>query len=162
VGLFDAYEAVGRITTGVQSGTGTENVGASKHSISGGESIISQPKRDEGTDRAKSPKHEPVIKQKPKRHTNGKLAAQLKTDVNSALKANIVAMETAINRMNKTAARVTDYEKDLKTTLDKRIKAYKGSINQLFKLDSWREMLFFVGTATSILTPIVLIINNFF
>ena len=69
VGLFDAYEAVSRITTGVQSGTGTENVGASKHSISGGESIISQPKRDEGTDRAKSPKHEPVIKQKPKRHT---------------------------------------------------------------------------------------------
>ena len=94
--------------------------------------------------------------------TNGKLATQLKIDVTSALKANLVAMEMAINRMNETAARVTDYEKDLKTTLDKRIKAYKGSINQLFKLDSWREMFFFVGTATSILTPIVLIINRFF
>jgi len=94
--------------------------------------------------------------------TNGKLAAQLKVDIDIALKANLVAMETAINRMNETATRVTDYEKDLKSTLDKRIKAYKGSVNQLFKIDSWREMFFFVGTATSILTPIVLIINRFF
>jgi len=72
-------EAVSRITTGVQSGDEPENGGASKHIISDRENVISQPKRDEGTDRTKrqepskpatkSPKHDPVIQQKPKRRS---------------------------------------------------------------------------------------------
>ena len=94
-------------------------------------------------------------------HTNGKLAAQLKTEVSTAIKANIQAMENTVKSMEQTVASVTGYEKELKITLDKRIKAYNASIRQLFKLDDWRDLFFWAGTAGGILTPIVLIISHF-
>jgi len=86
----------------------------------------------------------------------------VKADTAVALKAHIQAMDNTVRRMEQTSASVTGYEKELKTTLDKRVKAYKSSINQLFKLDGWRDMLFWAGLAGGILTPIILIINRFF
>jgi len=69
-------------------------------------------------------------------------------------------MEAATTRMEQTAANVTSFEGELKTTLDKRVKSYRESINQLFQIDGWREAFFFLGTAGGILTPIVLILSH--
>jgi hypothetical protein len=94
-------------------------------------------------------------------HTHGKLAKQLKNDVDVAINANIEALENNVTKMETAADRVTAYEKDLKASLDKRIKSYRESIHQLFKLNDWREMLFWLGMAGAILTPITLLLNWF-
>jgi len=78
-----------------------------------------------------------------------------------ALHGNIDAMENTVIRINATAAKVTDYEKDLKTTLDKRIKAYRESINKMFNLDGWRELLFWGGMVSNIFTLLLLLITIF-
>ena len=93
--------------------------------------------------------------------TSVKLTAQVKKDVDAAMKANIQAIDKTVQRMEQTAAKVTDFENKLKSNLDKRIKAYNYSIQRLFKLNGWRELLFWAGMAGGILTPIVLIIGYF-
>ena len=94
-------------------------------------------------------------------HTSDELATELKKDVDNAIKANIQAMETTIKRMERTASNVTNFEKELKTTLAKRINSYNSSINKLFRLDDWRQIVFWAGMAGGILTPIVLILCYF-
>jgi soluble cytochrome b562 len=93
-------------------------------------------------------------------HTNGKLSAQLNAEVSAAITDSVQAMNKAAKRMEQTAANVTDYEKELKITLDKRIKSYKSSIDRLCQIIGWRELLFLLGTAGGIITPIVLILNH--
>ena len=92
-------------------------------------------------------------------HTSGELVAELKKDVDNAIKSNIQAMENTIKRMERTASNVTNFEKELKTTLAKRINIYNSSINKLFKLDDWRQIVFWAGMTGGILTPIVLILG---
>ncbi|MCL1842457.1 MAG: hypothetical protein FWF79_01455 [Defluviitaleaceae bacterium] len=102
-----------------------------------------------------------------------KLIAQIKADTVIALQANMTAMNEAVQShiatmntayasITKTAEKVTNYDTKLKTSLDKRIKSYNESIQRLFKLDDWREMLFLAGMAGAILTPLALIINWLF
>jgi len=94
-------------------------------------------------------------------HTSDKFTAQLKEDVDVAMKANMQSMESTVKNMEQTSAKVTSFEKELKTTLVKRISAYNSSINKLFKLDDWRQLVFWAGMAGGILTPIVLIADYF-
>jgi len=89
--------------------------------------------------------------------TSDKLVAH----VDVAIKANIQAMESTVKNMEQTSAKVTSFEKELKTTLVKRINAYNSSINKLFKLDDWRRLVFWAGIGGGILTPIVLILGYF-
>jgi len=70
-------------------------------------------------------------------------------------------MEDTVKHMEQTSAKVTTFEKELKTMLIKRINAYNSSINKLFKLDGWRHMVFWTGIVGGILTPILLIASYF-
>jgi len=63
--------------------------------------------------------------------------------------------------MERTSSKVTRFEKELKTTLVKRINAYNSSINKPFKLDDWLQLVFWTGIGGGILTPIVLILGYF-
>ena len=91
--------------------------------------------------------------------TSDKLLAQVKSDVDIVIKANIKALNTATSQMEHTIANVTNYEGKLKTNLDKRIKAYDSSIKKLYQLNDGRELFFWVGMLGSIITPIVLLLN---
>ena len=92
-------------------------------------------------------------------HTSDRLLAQLKADVDTAIKVNIKALNTATSQMEQTTANVSSYEGKLKTNLDKRIKAYDSSIKKLYQLNDGREWFFWMGMLGSIITPIVLILN---
>jgi len=94
-------------------------------------------------------------------HTSDKLTAHIKNDVDAAMKANIQSMDKAVQRMEHSAANVTVFEGKLKSGLDKHIKAYNASIQRLFKLNSWRELLFWAGIAGGILTPVIMLISIF-
>ena len=91
--------------------------------------------------------------------TSDRLIEQVTADVDTAIKANIKALNNATARMEQTADRVTNFEGQLKTTLDKRVKAYDSSIKNLFQLNDKRELFFWLGMGGAILTPIVLIIS---
>jgi hypothetical protein len=90
-----------------------------------------------------------------------KLIALLKADTDTALKANVKAMEANVNNMTRATDIVMKYNTKLKNILDKRIKEYNSSVNQLFVLDGWRQKVFWAGIAGGILTPIFLIISHF-
>ena len=94
-------------------------------------------------------------------HMSDELTAHVKKDVDTAMKANIQAMDKAVQRMERSADSVTIFESKLKSGLDKRVKAYNASIQRLFKLNSWRELIFWAGMAGGILTPIILLIIRF-
>ena len=94
-------------------------------------------------------------------NTSDNLTAHIKKDVDAAMKANIQSMDKTVQRMEHYTANVAVFEDKLKSSLDKRIKAYNASIHRLFKLNGWRELLFWAGMAGGILTPILLIINRF-
>ena len=101
-----------------------------------------------------------------------KLIAQVAADTQIALEANAESMNTIIKAMKTASAGVTDnvekfnanltdkYKKS-KTVLDNRAKAYHESMQNLFKVDGWRQVFFWVGLLASILTPIILIIGHF-
>jgi len=91
-------------------------------------------------------------------HTSDKLIAQVKADIDKVLKSNIQAMENTVKHMEQTFTRVSKFERELKTTLIKRINAYNSSTSKLFKLDGWRHIVFWTGIAGGILTPIELIV----
>ena len=93
--------------------------------------------------------------------TSDKLTAQVKKDVDTAMKTNVLAMQKTVQRMEQTATNVTIFEGKLKNNLDKRINAYNSSIQRLFKLNGWRNLFFWTGMVGGILTPIVLIISKF-
>ena len=101
-----------------------------------------------------------------------KLIAQVAADTQTALEANAEAMTVIIKTMESALAGVTisvkDFNKNLndtfkksKTILDSRAKAYYTAMQNLFKVDGWRQVFFWVGLTASILTPIVLIIGHF-
>ena len=101
-----------------------------------------------------------------------KLIAQVTADTQIALEANAEAMNTIIKAMETASAEVTvsvkDFSKNLndtfkksKTILDSRVKAYHTVMQNLFKVDGWRQVFFWVGLSASILTPIVLIVGYF-
>ena len=93
-------------------------------------------------------------------------------DTQIALEANTEAMTVIIKEMKTVSAGVTvsvkDFNKNLtaaykksKTILDNRAKAYHSSMDNLFKVDGWRQVVFWLGICGGILTPIVLIIGHF-
>jgi hypothetical protein len=77
----------------------------------------------------------------------------------------IKAMETAsagvTDNVEKFNANLSDKYKKSKTVLDNRAKAYHESMQNLFKVDGWRQMFFWLGISGGILTPIILIIGHF-
>ena len=101
-----------------------------------------------------------------------KLIAQVTADTQTALEANAEAMNAIIKAMKTASAGVTNdiekfntnltkkYEKS-KAVLDNRAKAYHTSMQNLFKVDGWRQVIFWVGLWAAILTPIMLIISHF-
>ena len=101
-----------------------------------------------------------------------KLIAQVTADTQTALEANAEAMNAIIRAMKTASAGITNdiekfntnltkkYEKS-KTVLDNRTKAYHESMLNLFKVDGWRQVVFWLGICGGILTPIVLIISHF-
>ena len=104
--------------------------------------------------------------------TRDSLISQVVADTQIALEANAETMNDIIKAMETTSTGVTvsvkDFNKNLnntfrksKTILDNRAKAYHSSMQNLFKVDGWRQTLFWVGLLASILTPIVLIIGKF-
>jgi hypothetical protein len=86
------------------------------------------------------------------------LTAQVKADTDKALKSNIKALADTENEIKKAVSRITAYDKDLRTLLNKRTKDYQTSINRLFEVDGWRQKMFWAGVIGSIATPIALII----
>ena len=95
-------------------------------------------------------------------HTSDKLITQVKSDTENALQATITAITTTESDIKKAAERIKNYDKSLKTTLDNRINTYRKSINELFKLDDFRQKFFWAGMIGGILTPILLIIGMIF
>jgi len=104
--------------------------------------------------------------------TEDSLIAQVAADTQIALAANTDAMNAIIKAMETASAGVTvsvkDFNKNLndtfkksKTILDSRAKAYHTAMQNLFKVDGWRQAVFWLGIAGGILTPIVLIIGRF-
>jgi len=77
----------------------------------------------------------------------------------------IKTMETAhkgvIDNVNIFNKNLNDTFKKSKTILDNRAKAYHTSMQNLFKVDGWRQAFFGIGLLSSILTSIVLIIGHF-
>jgi len=78
-----------------------------------------------------------------------------------AVQGHIVTMDTAYAKIEQASTKMTDYDKKLRTKLDSNVKIYNESIRRLFKLDGWRDLLFWLGTTGGIVTPIVLIIGHF-
>jgi hypothetical protein len=104
--------------------------------------------------------------------TTDKLIAQIIADTQIALEANAETMTAIIKAMETASAGVTDnvkaFNKNLndtfkksKTVLDSRAKAYHTSMQNLFKVDGWRQVFFWLGIGGGILTPIVLIVGYF-
>ena len=102
--------------------------------------------------------------------TTDKLIAHVIADTQIALESNAEAMNAIIKTMETASAGVTvsikAFNKNLndtfrksKTVLDNRAKLYHSAMERLFKVDGWRQILFWVGLLASILTPIVLIIG---
>ena len=103
--------------------------------------------------------------------TTDRLIAKVAADTQTALEANAEAMNAIIKAMETASAGVTDnveqfnanltdkYKKS-KTVLDNRAKAYHESMRNLFKVDGWRQVVFWVGLWAAILTPIMLIVSH--
>ena len=104
--------------------------------------------------------------------TRDSLIAKVAADTQIALEANAEAMNAIIKAMETASAGVTDdvekfntnltdkYKKS-KTVLDSRAKAYHTAMQNLFKVDGWRQVAFWFGIGGGIFTPIVLIIGHF-
>ena len=101
-----------------------------------------------------------------------KLIAQVSADAKTAFNANCDTMTNIIKTMETASAGVTgmveDFNKNLNATykkskaiLDNRAKAYHSAMDNLFKVDGWRQVVFWLGICGGILTPIVLIIGHF-
>jgi len=101
-----------------------------------------------------------------------KLIAQVSANAKTAFNANCDTMTNIIKTMETASAGVTgmveDFNKNLtaaykksKTILDNRAKAYHSSMDNLFKVDGWRQVFFWLGICGGILTPIVLIVGHF-
>jgi len=104
--------------------------------------------------------------------TTDKIITQVIADTQIALEANSKSMTAILKAMETASAGVTDnvkaFNKNLsdtfkksRTILDNRAKAYHTSMQNLFKVDGWRQILFWVGLLASIFTPIVLILSRF-
>ena len=104
--------------------------------------------------------------------TRDSLIAQVAADTQIALEANAEAMNAIIKAMETASAGVTndvekfnanliDKYKKSKTVLDNRAKAYHESMQTLFAVDGWRQVVFWLGIGGGILTPIVLSIGHF-
>ena len=104
--------------------------------------------------------------------TKDSLIAQITADTQIALEANTETITAIIKAMETASAGFTDnikaFNKNLnetfkksKTILDNRAKSYHTSMQNLFKVDGWRQVVFWLGIAGGILTPIVLIIGHF-
>ena len=100
------------------------------------------------------------------------LITQVSADTKTALEANADTMLGIIETMKIAQKGVSDSVKDFtknlneifkksKTILDNRAKLYHSTMERLFKIDGWRQILFWVGLFASILTPIILILNHF-
>ena len=105
--------------------------------------------------------------------TTDKIIAHVKSDTDTALKANREAMTAIIKSMETTAENVLSNVKKLnknlsetfkksKTVLDNRANAYHSSMARLFELDGWRKKIFWAGICASIATPLVLILRLIF
>ena len=104
--------------------------------------------------------------------TTDKIITQVIVDTQIALEANAESMNAIIKAMETASAGVTvsikDFNKNLNDTfkksriiLDNRVKAYHTSMQNLFKVDGWRQVFFWLGICGGILTPIVLIVGWF-
>jgi hypothetical protein len=101
-----------------------------------------------------------------------KIIAQVSVDAKSAFNANCDTMTNIIKTMEIASTGVTDMVEDFnknlnaaykksKTILDNRAKGYHSAMDNLFKVDGWRQMFFWLGICGGILTPIVLIVGRF-
>ena len=101
-----------------------------------------------------------------------KLIEQVSADAKTAFNANCDTMNNIIKTMETASAgvkvMVEDFNKNLnaaykksKTILDNRAKAYHSAMDNLFKVDGWRQVVFWLGICGGILTPIVLIVGHF-
>ena len=81
------------------------------------------------------------------------------------MNAIIKAMETAsagvMSNVEKFNANLTKKYEKSRTILDNRTKAYYTAMQNLFKVDGWRQVFFWLEIGGGILTPIVLIIGRF-
>ena len=102
-------------------------------------------------------------------HLADKIITHVSADAKTALEANNDMITSIISKMEEASKGVTgmvdDFNKNLnatykksKTILDNRVKGYHSSIANLFKLDGWRQVFFWLGMYGSIITPILLII----
>ena len=74
-----------------------------------------------------------------------------------AVKSHIKSINTAYTKMDTANTSVINYDKRLKTLLDKRLERSKVSINKIFEIDGLKRFFFWAGLVCSILTPIVLV-----
>ena len=81
--------------------------------------------------------------------------------IESAIQGHITAIDNAHAKMKQSNTKVADYDRGLKTKLDKGTKAYDNSIKRLFQLDDRRKIVFWWGLISSIATPIVFLLNLF-
>jgi hypothetical protein len=101
-----------------------------------------------------------------------KMVLQVKVDSQIALEANNDTMNSIIGSMKKASKEVHEmvigFNKNLnatykksKTILDGRAKGYHTAMAHLFKVDGWRQGVFWFVLWGSIATPIVLVIIMF-
>ena len=101
-----------------------------------------------------------------------KLIAQVSADTKTAFNSSYDTMNNIIKTMEIASNGVTDMVEDFnknlnaaykksKTILDNRAKSYHSAMDNLFKVDGWRQIAFWLGICGGILTPIVLIVGHF-
>jgi len=78
--------------------------------------------------------------------------------MDKAVKDHIKSINTAYTKMDTANTSVINYDKRLKTLLDKRLERSKESISKMFEVDGLKRFLFWLGLVCSILTPIVLVV----
>jgi IS1 family transposase len=99
-----------------------------------------------------------------------KLITQIKTDTVTALSEQraiaydsmqdyITATNIVVRQMNETAEMVNGYDEKIKTSLDKRVRAYNSSIKELFALNRKEKLFFFFGILGGIATPTILFLR---
>ena len=102
-----------------------------------------------------------------------KLIAQVKEDARAALEANCNTMSAIIETMKIASDGVNDMVEDFnknlnatykksKSILDNRANGYHLSMAKLFKVDGWRQVVFWMGVWGGIATPILLGLNLIF
>ena len=90
-----------------------------------------------------------------------KILCKIIKTVESILDVTKIASDGVTDRVNDFNKNLTLALKKPKITFDNHVKGYHAAMKKLFKVDGWRQVVFWMGLWGSIATPIVLFISLF-